>query len=211
MNIKWLGQATFVIESTSTLVTDPYNPMLGKLPKDLAAAVVTVSHAHPDHNYTRGVGGQPRIIEQTGNFSVGGFDLKGVAAFHDDKQGKKRGSNVLYVIRAEYMTLCHLGDLGHSLSAQQVAEIGAVDLLMIPVGGFVTIGPQQAVEVVAQLTPKLVLPMHYKAKKSFIPLPFAGVDKFTSALGWDVEEVDTLTIDRSTLDSMKPRVIVFRR
>jgi L-ascorbate metabolism protein UlaG (beta-lactamase superfamily) len=70
MHIKWLGQATFVIESTSTLVTDPYNPMLGKLPKDLAAAVVTVSHAHADHNYTKGVGGKPRIIEQPGNFSV---------------------------------------------------------------------------------------------------------------------------------------------
>ncbi len=212
MNITWLGQATFVIEcSAGTLVTDPYNPLLGRLPKGLAAAVVTVSHAHADHNYTKGVGGQPRIIEQTGNFSVGGFDIRGIASFHDDKQGKKRGSNVLYVIRAENMTLCHLGDLGHVLSEQQVAEIGAVDLLMIPVGGFVTLGPEQAVEVVAQLRPKLVLPMHYKAKKSFIPLPFAGVDKFTSALAWDIEEVDTLKIERATLDSVQPRVVVFRK
>lgn len=215
MHIKWLGQATFVIESASTLVTDPYNRMLGlllgQLPKDLAAAVVTVSHAHGDHSYTRGVGGQPRIIQQTGHFTVGGFDIQGIAAFHDDEQGKKRGSNVLYVIRAENMTLCHLGDLGHVLTDEQVAAIGAVDLLMLPVGGFVTIGAEQAVQVIAQLKPKLVLPMHYKVRKHFMPLPLAVVDKFTSAIGWDVEEVDALTIDRPTLDSMKPQVVVFRR
>jgi L-ascorbate metabolism protein UlaG (beta-lactamase superfamily) len=211
MNIKWLGQATFVIESQTTLVTDPFNPMLGKLPKDLTAAVVTVSHAHADHNYTKGVGGQPQVIELTGDFSAGGFAIQGIATFHDDELGKKRGSNVLYVIRAENMTLCHLGDLGHLLSEQQIAEIGAVDVLMIPVGGFVTIGPEEAVKVIAQLKPKLVLPMHYKAKKSLIPLPIAGVDKFTAALGWEVETVDELSIERSTLDSAQQHVVVFRR
>ena len=211
MHIKWLGQATFMIASETTLVTDPHNPLMGRLPKDLTAAVVTVSHAHGDHNYTKGVGGQPEVIAQTGNFSAGGFAIQGTAAFHDDKLGKKRGSNILYTIRAENMTLCHLGDLGHLLTALQVAAIGAVDLLMIPVGGFVTVGPEQAVQVIAQLKPKLVLPMHYKTGRSLIPLPLAGVDKFTSALGWDVEEVDELQIDRATLDAAKPHVVVFRR
>ena len=211
MHITWLGQATFLLESSTKLVTDPYNWMMGKLPKDLTASVVTVSHAHSDHNYTKGVGGQPIIIKQTGTFTAGGFDILGIATFHDNAGGKKRGDNVVYVIRAEAMTLCHLGDLGHVLSTQQLAELDPVDVLMIPVGGFVTIGPEEAVQVIAQIQPKLVLPMHYKAKKSLIPLPIAGVDKFITALGWEVEEVDTLAVDRATLDAAKPHVVVFRR
>ena len=211
MKITWLGQACFAIESASTLVTDPYNPMMGKLPGDLTAAVVTVSHAHPDHSYTQGVGGQPRIIAQTGRVTAGGFDIRGIAAFHDNAQGKRRGGNIIFVIRAEEMTLCHLGDLGHLLTEQQVAEIGHVDVLMIPVGGFVTLGAADAAAVVAQLKPKLVLPMHYKTRKSFILLPIAGVNHFTKALGWEVEDVEALAVTRAGLDAMKEHVVVFRR
>ena len=211
MKIKWLGQAAFIVESINTLVIDPHNPMMGKMPADLTAAVVTVSHAHPDHNYLKGVGGQPQVFDQPGNFSAGGFALQGIATFHDSVQGKKRGGNVIFVIRAEEITLCHLGDLGHLLTAPQAAAIGPVDILMIPVGGFVTIGPTDAVALVTQLKPKLVLPMHYKAKKSWIPLPLAGVDKFTDALGWEVEEVDRLEVTSASLNSMRNHVVILRR
>ena len=211
MKIKWLGQATFVIESKDILVTDPYNPMLGKLPKDLTASVITVSHPHMDHNYVKGIGGNPQIIKEVGSFKIGGFEIKGIPTFHDNIEGKKRGNNVVYVIRSEGITLCHLGDLGHALNEEQLKEIGPVDILMIPVGGTVTIGPAEAVEVVSRIKPKIVLPMHYKAGRSLIPLPLATVDKFTNALGWAIEEVDELEIDQTTINSFDSQVIVFQR
>ena len=107
MKIKHLGQSAFIIKSQTTLVTDPFNPMIGRMPADLTAAVVTVSHSHSDHNYTKGVGGSPQIINQLGNFSIGGFEISGVKTFHDDVGGKKRGENIVYTIRTEGITLCH--------------------------------------------------------------------------------------------------------
>ncbi len=211
MKIKHLGQSAFIIKSQTTLVTDPFNPMIGRMPADLTAAVVTVSHSHSDHNYTKGVGGSPQIINQLGNFSIGGFEISGVKTFHDDVGGKKRGENIVYTIRTEGITLCHLGDLGHILAADQIKEIGAVDILMIPVGGFFTIDANMAVEIVNQLSPKIVMPMHYKLKKSFIPLPIAGVDKFIEALGWPVKEVLELEVDKSNLDSFSHRVVIFKK
>ncbi|MGA2667268.1 MAG: MBL fold metallo-hydrolase [Patescibacteria group bacterium] len=210
MKIKWLGQSAFEIKSNKTLITDPHNPMVGKMPKDLAAEVVTVSHAHMDHNYTKAVAGSPEIIDKTGDFSAGGFEIKGVSTFHDNVDGKKRGNNVVYVFDVEGLRLCHLGDLGHLLTDEQLKEIGAVDILMIPVGGFFTIGPDEAVKVTNQLKPKIVLPMHYKAK-SLMPFPLAGVDKFTAALGWDIEEVEELEITKSTLNSFNHKAVIFKK
>lgn len=211
MKIKWLGQSTFVIKSDKTLVTDPHNPMVGKLPKGLAADVVTVSHAHRDHDYTKGVAGHPQIINQIGDFKAAGFEIKGIATFHDNVLGRRRGSNIIYVIFSEGLKLCHLGDLGHILSEEQIKEIGIVDILMIPVGGFFTIGPDEAAKVVNQIKPKIVLPMHYKRKRSLIPLPLASVDKFTKALGWEAREVDELEINRTAMDSIGRQVVIFKQ
>jgi L-ascorbate metabolism protein UlaG (beta-lactamase superfamily) len=184
--------------------------MLGRLPKDLAAEAVTVSHAHMDHNYTKGIAGNPQIISTAGDSKAGDWKIKGIATFHDNVGGKKRGSNIVYIIETEGIRLCHLGDLGHLLTDGQLKAIGAVDILMIPVGGFFTIGPNEAVQVVNQLKPKIVLPMHYKAK-SLMPFPLAGVDKFTEALGWKIEEVSELEINNSNLNSFKNKVIVFKK
>jgi L-ascorbate metabolism protein UlaG (beta-lactamase superfamily) len=211
MNIKWLGQSTFVIKSNKTLVTDPHNPMVGKLPKDLTAEVATVSHAHMDHNYTKGVQGNPQIINQIGDFTTDGFTIKGVATFHDNVGGKKRGNNIVYVISSEGLKLCHLGDLGHILSEDQLKEIGPVDILMIPVGGFATIGPDEAAQVVNQIKPKIVLPMHYKTKKSLMSFLFADVNKFTKILGWKIREIDELEIKQVDMGSIDNQVIIFKR
>jgi L-ascorbate metabolism protein UlaG (beta-lactamase superfamily) len=211
MKIKWLGQAAFLIESKTTLVTDPFAPIIGRLPKDLVADVVTVSHSHFDHNYVKGVGGSPEVINSIGKFSVGTAEITGVATFHDNVGGRKRGNNIVFVVKAEGLTLCHLGDLGHILSDKQIKEIGPVDILMIPVGGGPTIDATQVVQTVSQLKPKVVLPMHYKSKKSLIPLPFAGVDKFVDAFGWEVVEVKELEIDKSNIDSFDQKVVIFKR
>lgn len=210
MKIKWLGQSAFIIESGQTLVTDPYNEMIGKLPDNLKADVVTVTHAHRDHNFTEGVGGSPKIINQAGNFTARDFDIKGIATFHDDLVGQKRGKNIVYIIKAEGLSICHLGDLGHILTEEQLKKIGKVDILMIPVGGYFTIEPDEAVKVVNQIKPKIVLPMHYKRKGSSLNLPLKGFENFTQLLNWKVEEVDELEVTWDILDSTNQKIIIFK-
>jgi L-ascorbate metabolism protein UlaG (beta-lactamase superfamily) len=211
MKIKWLGQSSFVVNSQKTLVTDPYNPLMGRLPKDLSAAVVTVSHQHPDHNYVKGVKSSPKIINQTGEYSAGGFEIKGITTDHDNEGGKKRGKNIVFVIKIDGLTLCHLGDLGQILNPDQLAQIGQVDILMIPVGGRATIGPDEAVKIVNQLKPKIVLPMHYKTKTGLSTFMFATVDKFTEALGWPVEEVAEFEIDKEKLVTTNQKVVILKK
>jgi L-ascorbate metabolism protein UlaG (beta-lactamase superfamily) len=212
MKIKHLGQACFAVESSNgKIVLDPFAPMVGKMPKDLTASVVTVSHQHGDHSYTKGVGGNPEIIDQTGSWDIAGFEIQSVSTFHDKVGGKKRGNNIVYVIKSDGITICHLGDLGHKLSDEQLKEIGTVDILMIPVGGTFTIDPTEAVAVINQIKPKIVLPMHFKPKKSLIPFPLATVDKFTEVLGWPVKEVEELEVDGSNLDSLSHQAIIFKK
>ena len=199
----------FEIISDKTLVTDPHPPILGKLPKDLTADVVTVSHNHMDHNFIKGVGGDPEIIDKVGDFETGDFQIKSIKTFHDGENGKKRGENIVFVISIDDLKICHLGDLGHILNNEQIKEIGKIDILMIPVGGFFTIDADIAVKVIKQLKPMVVLPMHYKVK-GLIPLPIAGVDKFIKALSWKVKEVSGLEINSKNIKSFNHTAILFK-
>lgn len=212
MKIKWLGHSAFQIKSKSTLVTDPYNQKIGELPQDLTADVVTVTHQHFDHNYTEGVAGNPRIINQLGEFSISGFEIKGILSYHDNENGKKRGENIIYRISTEDLNLCHLGDLGHVLTAEQIQQIGKVDILMIPVGGFYTIDAATAVQVVSQIKPSIVLPMHYKPNNSSLQLPIENVEKFNKLLGWKVVEItDEFEINSDNLSSNNQEIIIFKK
>lgn len=211
MKIRYLGQSAFLISNDRLVVTDPFNPMLGKLPKELRADIVTVSHQHADHNFTKGVGGNPDIIDKIGENDTESVKIKGVATFHDNEEGKKRGNNIVFIISLDGLKICHLGDLGHVLSDEQIKEIGQIDVLMVPVGGFFTIDAETADRVVEQLKPKIVLPMHYKPKGSLIPLPISGVDKFIDSLGWKVIEVDEFDISRNNLSQFKNKIILFKK
>ena len=211
MKIKSLGHSSFQIKSKSDLVIDPYDPKIGKLPQGLTADVVTVSHQHFDHNYTDGVSGNPQIINEPGEFSIKGFEIKGIKSFHDNDDGKSRGENIIFTIDTEDIKLCHMGDLGHVLTPEQIQEIGKVDILMIPVGGFYTIDADQAVQVVNQINPRVVLPMHYKPENSTLQLPIVGVEKFNQLLGWEVKQTDELDINRDDLNSINQEIIVFKR
>lgn len=220
MKITWLGHSTFKIESEMTIVIDPHDPTVGPLPADLTADIVTVSHAHHDHNYIEGVGGDPQIFDQAGDFIIAGDaspqretspDIKiiGVPTFHDGVQGQQRGNNIVFVYDIEGLNLCHLGDLGHLLNPTQLAQIGTVDILMIPVGGFYTIDADQAVEVVGQIKPKIVLPMHYKSKNLPASVPIAPVDAFVTKLGWKVKTVTELDINIESIGEHLQSIILF--
>lgn len=174
MKVKWLGHASFLLTSDqgTRVVTDPYTPA-GPItygPIQETADVVTISHEHGDHNNAAAVKGNPTVVKGAGTKEVKGIAISGVGTFHDTAQGGQRGSNTVFCLTMDDMRVCHLGDLGHTLSDQEASQIGAVDVLMIPVGGYFTIDAAVAAEVCNKLKPRVVIPMHYKTEKCGYPI-----------------------------------------
>jgi L-ascorbate metabolism protein UlaG (beta-lactamase superfamily) len=174
MKLKWLGHSCFLITSETGLriITDPYpqGSGLNYPPINEAADIVTVSHDHFDHNNISAVSGKPEVITGNGVKNVKGIQFKGIATHHDESQGKERGTNTIFCFSEDGIKLCHLGDLGHRLSKEQIAEIGALDILFIPIGGVFTIDAKMASTVSDDLKPKVVIPMHCKTHKCDWPL-----------------------------------------
>jgi len=180
MKIKWLGHACFLITSDGGLrvITDPYavGGGINYSPIRETADVVAVSHDHSDHNNVGAVQGKPAVVKDPGTRTVKGIQFRGVATSHDTSQGRQRGPNTVFCFTIDNFRVCHLGDLGHVLSPAQVTEIGAVDMLLVPVGGFFTIDAAVASHVCDQLKPKVVIPMHFKTPECGYAI--AGVDDF---------------------------------
>lgn len=178
MKIKWLGHASFLITSAggTRIITDPYIVGSGLKYGEIkeSADVVSVSHDHFDHNNVAAVGGSPQVVK--GTAEAKGVKFAGVATYHDASQGKERGDNTIISMDVDGVTVCHLGDLGHPLSDKEVADIGKVDVLLVPVGGFFTIDAKTATEVCNKLNPKVIIPMHFKTDKCDFPI--ASVDDF---------------------------------
>jgi L-ascorbate metabolism protein UlaG (beta-lactamase superfamily) len=183
MKIQWLGHACFLLTSESGLriITDPYTAGVFGLeykPPTEAADIVTVSHDHADHNNVADVKGNPQVVQGVGSKEAKGVQFKGVASAHDESSGKERGSNTIFCFALDGVSVCHLGDLGHDLTDQAVADIGGVDVLLIPVGGNFTIDAAVAEKVCQKLAPKIVIPMHFKNDRC-PGFPVAGVEEFT--------------------------------
>jgi len=163
MEISWLGHSCFRIKgSRTTVITDPYSPDSGYSLGKPTANIVTVSHQHPGHSYVSGIGGDPKLVTRPGEYEISNVLIIGMATFHDEEAGNLRGKNTIYLLEIDGLSICHLGDLGHVLSVGQTEEIDNVDVLLLPVGGVSTLDAAGAAEVVRQLEPKAVVPMHYK-------------------------------------------------
>jgi L-ascorbate metabolism protein UlaG (beta-lactamase superfamily) len=160
------------------IITDPYavGGGINYSPIGETADVVVVSHDHGDHNNVAAVQGKREVVKGPGTKTAKGIRFTGVATSHDTSQGKQRGSNTVFCFTIDDLRLCHLGDLGHALSQAQVTEIGAVDILFVPVGGFFTIDAGVANQVCDQLKPRVIIPMHFKTSKCAYPI--AGVEDF---------------------------------
>jgi L-ascorbate metabolism protein UlaG (beta-lactamase superfamily) len=201
MELHWLGHSCFRIKgSRTTVITDPYSPNLGYSLGKLVANIVTVSHQHPGHANIAGIDGAPKIVCGPGEYEIAGVLIIGMPTYHDQVEGKERGKNTIYVMDVDEVTICHLGDLGHALTAGQVEEIGKVDVLLLPVGGVSTIDATAASKIVRQLEPRVVVPMHYKTE--VLPWELEPVDKFLKEMG--VKEVipqSKLSLTRSSLPS----------
>ncbi len=196
MKIKWLGHASFLITSDAgtKIITDPYVTGGGLSYGEIkeSADVVTVSHEHGDHNNVAAVGGNPEVVKEVAPVELKGIKFNGIPTYHDSAGGKERGNNIIFCFEVDGMRVCHLGDLGHQLGDKEVTELGKVDILLIPVGGFFTIDANVATEVCSKLTPKVVIPMHYKNERCVFPI--AGVDEFlqgkTGVSKLDASEVE---------------------
>ncbi len=199
MDITWLGHSCFMIKGRNAVViTDPYSPNLGYSLGKPTAHIVTVSHQHEGHSYVQGIGGEPKIVTRPGEYEIGGVLIIGIATFHDNDKGANRGKNTVYLMEIDEMTVCHLGDLGHVLTADQVEETGNVDVLLLPVGGGSTISAPVAAEVVRQLEPKAIVPMHYKTPA--ISREMEPVERFLKEIGVNQITPQTeLSITRSSL------------
>jgi L-ascorbate metabolism protein UlaG (beta-lactamase superfamily) len=173
---------------------DPYDATKGVnyLPISETADIVTVSHDHWDHNAVSVISGNPEVVTADNPGLHNGIQFRGVYAWHDDEKGDQRGNNTVFCFELDGMNICHLGDLGHRLSREQINEIGEVDLLFIPVGGYFTIDANVATETCDDLKPRIVVPMHYKTSK--LDFPIAGVEGFLEGKK-NVKKLDSSQIE----------------
>lgn len=216
MEITYLGHSCFKLAGKSgTVVTDPFGEHVGlSLPK-VSADLVTMSHQHPDHNAFEKIQGtarreKPFIITELGEYEVGGISVFGTLTYHDASQGVERGPNFVFTILIDGITVCHLGDLGHELTVDQVSNIGSVDVVLCPVGGVYTINPEQAVKVISQLEPSIVIPMHYRTPAHDTKLfgEVAPVSDFLKEYGSNPEPVPKLSLDKLKLPEETELVVL---
>jgi len=161
MEITWYGRACFRLKGKeATAITDPCPPATGFVAGKHDVDLLTVSHAHPDHSYTRSITAG-LTLTRPGEYEFHDLLVTGVRTYHDGARGTERGENMIFAVEVDGVHICHLGDLGHLLTEEQVAELGPIDVLLVPVGGTTTVTPAEATEVVSQLSPKLVIPMHF--------------------------------------------------
>lgn len=199
MNIKFLGHAAFILTSSkgTKLLTDPYelgcfDGVINYQPITEAVDVITISHDHADHNYIAPCHNTATIISKAGSHQFKDVEIFGTKTFHDTKQGQERGDNIVFTIRMDDIVVCHLGDLGHTLSAAELKVIGKIDVLLLPVGGLYTIDAAVATKVMQLLNPKICIPMHYKTNK--IAMEFAPVTAFTKGKA-NVKKIDGSAIE----------------
>ena len=218
MIITYHGHSSFKLKGKNgSVVTDPFSAaVVGFDFPSVSADIVTISHDHQDHNQVAKVTktarrDKPFIINAPGEYEVGGVSVFGVKTYHDQVEGAEKGTNIVFTVLLDDLRVCHLGDLGHELTPEQITKIGAVDILLCPVGGETSIDPKTAVKVIKALEPSIVIPMHYrtsshsKAYENKAPL-----EEFLKEYGVEVEAEEKLNVDRTRL-SDETEIVVLRR
>jgi L-ascorbate metabolism protein UlaG (beta-lactamase superfamily) len=212
MKFKWYGHASFGLTTADgvRICTDPYIPgsfdgAIAYGPIGDACDVALQSHGHDDHAGAGDLAGDPTVVEGPGPHEVRGITFHGTATFHDESGGSERGENTVFAFEADGLKVAFLGDLGHVLSDDQVAAIGPVDVLLVPVGGLYTIDAAAATTVAEQLQAKIVIPMHFKTDACGFPL--ATVEDFLAGKA-NVERIGAAEVELTPADLQNPRVIV---
>ncbi len=188
---------------------DPFSKDIGLKPPRIKDDLVLVTHHHFDHDNISEANPEAFIIDGPGEYEKQGISVRGIKSYHDKSEGKERGLNTIYIIKAEDMTICHMGDYGQAkFEEHQLEEIGDIDILMVPVGGVYTIDYKEAADVVRQVEPKIIIPMHYKLKD--LKIDIAGLEKFLKEIGLTPEKNDKLRIAKKNLPVEEMKLILFQ-
>jgi len=211
MIITWQGHSCFKIQDkigpdSVTVVTDPFSKEVGLKVPNFEADIVTISHDHYDHNNSSALRGQPLIIDCVGEYDYKGILVEGIDSFHDDKEGKERGLNIIYRFEVDDISIAHLGDLGGPLDNAQLEKLAGTDILLIPVGGKYTLDAKKAIEVISQIEPRIVIPMHYKTADLKIDLD--SVDKFIKEIGIEPTYEEKLKISKKDLPQEDMELVI---
>lgn len=201
LELRWLGHACFEVKCKDfTVVIDPFedNYVQGFGSLDVAADLVLCSHQHNDH-------GAAQVVRPlTGHENP--FTITTIDTFHDPEGGALRGANTIHILQAGKLKIAHIGDLGCELTPAQLADLQGLDAVMIPVGGFYTIGPAEAKALIDAIHPKVVLPMHYRMGEIGLPA-VAELDEFLALVeDYIYYPTNAITINEGT----KPQVAVLK-
>lgn len=212
MIITYLGHSCFKIQDKAgsegvTVVTDPFDKNVGLKVPNFEADIVTVSHKHNDHSNINALRGNPFVIDSAGEYEAKGVAINGIESYHDAKDGVERGKNIIYRIDIDNVSVAHLGDLGHELDAKQLERLEGTDVLLIPVGGKYTIDAKKAIEVIKQIEPRIVIPMHYKVKGSKIN-DIDEVDKFIKESGMAPTNEEKLKVSKKDLPQEDTELVI---
>lgn len=211
MMIQYLGVSCFKISTKIgneevSIVTDPYSGKVGKLPRNLSASIVTVSRRSHDHHNAVAAAEGAFVIEHPGEYEVKGIPVYGMPALHEKKEGKDYHRNVMYQFLVDDVRVVHLGGLKDDLTDEQLAQIGEVDVLMVPVGGGDVLTAAAAADLVSRIEPRIVVPMHYKVKG--LALAAGCLEPFLKEAGAKAEEADKLKLLKKDLPQDETKIIV---
>jgi len=215
MQIQYYGHSCFKLTAKPagratddvTIFFDPFGKELGLRPPQGQTDIIFVSHEHHDHNNVDALKGDPVIIYTPGEYAVKGINVIGLDSFHDEKEGTERGHSTIFILEAEDLKICHLGDLGSDLSGKQLEEIDGVDILFVPIGGKYTIDGKKAAELVRKIEPIIVIPMHYKVAGSTMDI--SDEQAFCSAMGsCPKEKTAKLNIKKKDLEGKGMEVVL---
>lgn len=207
MVIEWLGHSCFKItlKNGTRILLDPYSPDTGYSPQDVEADIVTISHAHYDHNDLSHVKGAYKTVNTPGVHTFGDLTIEGFETWHDHSRGAHRGKNIVYQFSIKGLRVCHMGDIGCMPEDDLIDRLHETEVLMVPVGGNFTIDAKEALTVCERIEPNIIIPMHFKTPES--NLEIAPLHDFLEAVGreYDVSyhgqcylEIDKMSLKKRT-------------
>lgn len=208
MELTWHGHSCFRMmeRGTASIVTDPYDESIGYGPLKLRADVVTISHDDSAYNAKDKIRNARLTLSSPGEYEIGGVFITGVASYDIETSDRL---SVMFVFEFDGLTICHLGALDHIPASSQIEDLGAIDVLLVPVGGGGALNSAQAVEVVGMMEPAIVAPMHYQTPDCKLKLD--PLDRFLKEMGISSvrqHNSETLKITRSGLPSETEIVVL---
>jgi L-ascorbate metabolism protein UlaG (beta-lactamase superfamily) len=209
MQIQWLGQACFKIQTKNsssqeiTIATDPFQEDCGLKISKFQADILTLSQTAGDNNNLEAIKGEPFIVSGPGEYETRDLFIFGVPTFHADKNG---GYTTLYRLNAENINLVHLGPLGQELTDEQIDQIGDVDILLVPIGGGQVLDAKKASLIISEMEPRLVIPMYYQIPG--LKNKLNTLEEFIKTSGLPVEKIEKLKIHKKDLPTEETKIIV---